>query len=330
MIEVAACGPLVTVQDDGRPGHLSQGLARGGAADPRARAEAAALLGGDAGAGIETPGAPVTLTLRVAAHVALTGAPMRATADGRVLAWHAAHALAAGTVLALRPAGAGGYAYVHVAGGLGTAEVMGARAAHLAAGIGAPLAAGDVLPCAASEGPARRLAAPPDRFGGGTLRLLPTPQTRLFPPEVRGRFEATAFLRDPRGNRQGVRLAAEGPGFATAGQLTLLSDFVLPGDVQMTGDGVPYVLGPECQTTGGYPRIGTVIAADLPRAMQAAPGDPLRFRFVTAEEARAAVPGPPAVEPLVRAPGDVPDLGAMQLVGGVVSAHAEEEAAWST
>ena len=56
----------------------------------------------------------------------------------------------------------------------------------------------------------------------------------------------------------------------------------------MTGDGVPYILGPECQTTGGYPRIGTVISADMPRAMQAVPGAKLRFRFVTLAEARAA------------------------------------------
>ena len=77
-----------------------------------------------------------------------------------------------------------------------------------------------------------------------------------------------------------------GPGFATEAQLNLLSDFILPGDVQMTGDGVPYILGPECQTTGGYPRIGTVISADMPRAMQAVPGAKLRFRFVTLAEAR--------------------------------------------
>lgn len=328
MIEVMSCGPLVTVQDDGRPGHLSLGLSRGGAADARARAEAAALL--DAvddglGAGIETPGAPLTLKLYLDALVALTGAPMRAAADGRALAWGAAHGLSAGAVLALRPIGTGVYSYVHVGGGFDLPLVLGSRGAHLTAGIGAPLEAGDRLPCAASSGSARRLAGGGDRMGGGEIRLVPTPQTRLFPPDVVERFAATEFTRDPRGNRQGVRLATGGEGFATGGQFTLLSDFVLPGDVQMTGDGVPYLLGPECQTTGGYPRIGTVIEADLPRALQAPPGAPLRFRFVTREEARAAAPPPPRTEPLVRAPGEVGDLLGMQLVSGVVSAHAAEE-----
>lgn len=324
MIGILSCGRLVTVQDDGRPGHLSQGLSQGGAADARARVEAAALLGTDPGAGLEMPGAALRVRLDVAAFVALTGAPMRATADGRALAWNAAHPLPAGTVLDLRPGGAGVYSYLHVPGGFDTPEILGGRGAHLTVGIGAALEPGDRLACAASTGDPVRLSRPEDRMGGGILRLLPTPQTRLFPAEVLERFGATGFTRDARGNRQGVRLAMAGDGFATGGQLTLLSDFVLPGDVQMTGDGVPYILGPECQTTGGYPRIGTIITADLPRALQAVPGAPLRFRFVGMLEARAARAGAPSVEPLVRDPADVPDLLSMQLVGGVISAHGPE------
>ncbi|WP_299815200.1 urea amidolyase [uncultured Jannaschia sp.] len=323
MMEVLSCGPLVTVQDDGRPGHLSQGLARGGAADTLARLEARALLG-EIGAGIEMPGTPLQVALRVPALVALTGAPMRAETDGRRLAWNAVHALPVDSVLDLRPSGRGAYSYLHVEGGFDTVEIMGSRAAHLIAGIGTPLAAGDTLSCAASRG-TDRTVEPVRRFGGGVLRVVPTPQTALFPEAERARFEGTIFRRDPRGNRQGVRLAFDGAGFATEGQLNLLSDFILPGDVQMTGDGVPYILGPECQTTGGYPRIGTVIGADLPRALQAMPGDELTFRFVTLDEARAAAHRRPAAAPLVRAPAEVADLGAMQLVSGVVSARMEDE-----
>ncbi|UWQ20976.1 biotin-dependent carboxyltransferase family protein [Jannaschia sp. W003] len=317
MIEVLHCGPLVTVQDGGRPGHLALGLARGGAADRRALAEARALLG-RCGAGIESPGLPLTLRFGAPCAVALTGAPMRAKADGRALRWHASHMLAAGMVLRLRPLGAG-YSYVTPAGGLDWPEVMGSQAAHPIAGIGRALRPGDRLGPGA-EGPSRVLRRPEERFNGGTLRCVVTPQTALFPEAERARFEATAFRRDPRGNRQGVRLAMDGEGFRAEGQLSLLSDFILPGDVQMTGDGVPFVLGPESQTTGGYPRIAHVIAADLPRAMQAPPGAELRFRFVTLAEARAAAPGPPATEALVRDPRDV-DLLAHQLVDGVVDAR---------
>jgi allophanate hydrolase len=317
MIEVLVCGPLVTVQDGGRTGFLSQGLARGGAADRRALDEAAALLGGD-GAGIESPGSPLTLRFGVATRVALTGAGMRADLSGRALAWHAAHPVAAGEVLSLRPSGRGVYSYVTPQGGIGTEAVMGSRAAHLIAGIGHALAPGDRLAVGPGGGAARALTPCPDRFEGGALRLVETPQTRLYPPEEIARFEAATFRRDPRGNRQGVRL--DGPSFTAEGQLSLLSDFVLPGDVQLTGDGVPYILGPECQTTGGYPRIGHVIDADLPRALQAPPGAQIRFRFVEVVEARAARPGPPGTRALTRDAREA-DLAAAQLIGGVVSAR---------
>ena len=322
MIEILACGPMVTIQDRGRPGHLSDGLARGGAADRRALDEAAALLGHD-GAGIETPGSPLRLRAEVDVQIALTGAPMQARIGDRAIAWNTAQTLRAGEVLDLRPSGQGVYSYVHVGGGVQTDMMMDSRAAHLIANIGRPLAGGDRLPCAASGGPARKVA-PTDRLGGGEIRLVPTPQTRLFAQAELDRFGATRFKRDIRGNRQGVKLSMEGDGFATDGQLTLLSDFILPGDVQMTGDGVPYVLGPECQTTGGYPRIGTVIEADLPRALQAVPGAVLTFRFVTPDVARAARPARPVVTALVRNPAEMTDLLAQQLISGVVSARTQD------
>ncbi len=95
-------------------------------------------------------------------------------------------------------------------------------------------------------------------------------------------------MRNPRANRQGVRLDHDGAPFSTRAQLNHVSDFIAEGDVQMTGDGTPCVLLAECQTMGGYPRIGTVLPADLPRVAQARAGEELRFRFVTVDEAGAA------------------------------------------
>jgi allophanate hydrolase len=102
---------------------------------------------------------------------------------------------------------------------------------------------------------------------------------------------------------------------------------VQPGDIQLTGDGAPYILLAECQTTGGYPRIGTVLPCDLPVVVQAAPGTVLRFRFVTRAEGLAAC-APEAgtfddlrrrVRPLVRAAADIPDLLGHQLISGVTA-----------
>jgi 5-oxoprolinase (ATP-hydrolysing) subunit C len=128
-----------------------------------------------------------------------------------------------------------------------------------------------------------------------------------------------------------VRLAFEGAPFLGAAGLSLVSEVVQPGDVQLTGDGAPYVLLAECQTTGGYPRIGTVLPCDLPRVAQAAPGAALRFRFVSVEEALAACRTEAEtladlrrrLRPLVRAAEDMADLLGHQLISGVTAGEEE-------
>lgn len=327
-------GPGLTVQDLGRPGWLSEGLSRGGAADRLAVLEGAALLGQEPDlAAVEMAGFGGVFEATAPLRIALTGAPMAARAGDRTLAWNAVHHLGAGERLSIGGARAGVYGYLHVGGGIATEPVMASRSAHLAARIGARLAAGDRLPLGQDPGagtPAMRLD-PEARFGGGEVRLLPVPQTALFSARDLRRFAETEFRRDPKGNRQGVRLAFAGAPFAGAAGLSLVSEVVQPGDVQLTGDGAPYVLLAECQTTGGYPRIGTALPCDLPVVAQAAPGAPLRFRFVTVEEGLAACPAEREtlgqlrrkLRPVVRAPEDIPDLLGYQLVSGVTAGEEE-------
>ena len=150
---------------------------------------------------------------------------------------------------------------------------MGARSAHLTAGIGALLADGDRLALGEDTGTLTGLILPvEDRFSGGSLRVVPSIQTENFSKADHQRFAQTEFTRDPRGNRMGVRLAFEGAPFQVEDQLGIVSEIIVPGDIQITGDGAPFILLGECQTIGGYPRIATVIPTDLPRVAQAAPG----------------------------------------------------------
>jgi len=140
-------------------------------------------------------------------------------------------------------------------------------------------------------------------------------------------------MRDARGNRMGARLEFEGAPFAASGQLSILSEVIVPGDIQMTGDGTPFVLLPECQTTGGYPRIGTVIPADLPRVAQAGPGISLRFEVIELQDAveihrrhvAALAKLPSTIRPLLRRPEDISDLLSYQLISGVISGHDDKE-----
>lgn len=327
-LEILQAGPGVTVQDDGRPGYIALGLSRGGAADRLALAEGAALLRQPVGAALEVAGFGGRFRADVPWRVALTGAPMKATLDGTVLPWNAGHPVPAGAVLAIGGALRGVYGYLTVGGGFDLPEELGARSAHLNAGLGRLLEQGDRLPLRADEGRDSGLALDPeDRFGGGTLRVLPSLQTGFFPPEMRGRFTEEVFCRDSRGNRMGIRLLPPGEGYGLESGQSILSEIITPGDIQVPGDGAPYILLYECQTTGGYPRIGTVIPADLPRVAQAAPGAELSFRFVTRDEAleaeaayRRTVEGlAGAVRPLVRHPADVPDLLSHTLISGVTA-----------
>ncbi len=324
-IIVQKAGPGVTLQDQGRAGYLAQGLSQGGAADRLALCEGAVLLGQPTTtAAIEIAGSFLTVTVTAPVRIALTGVPMRARCNGDALVWQASHHLPAGSTLELS-ASAGGYSYLHLGGGIAGDEVLGAKSAHLAAGIGQMITAGDRLAISDHDAGRAGLALEAELATEGPIRLVATPQTALFGESELARFTATAFRKDSRSNRMGQRLVLDGAGFGAQAGLAILSETVVPGDIQITGDGAPFVLLSECQTTGGYPRIGTVLPCDLPRFLRTPPGAEMTFAFVALDEAvrlelaeqdrRDALAS--HLRPLIRDPQTIPDLLAYQLISGV-------------
>ncbi len=160
-MKVLRAGPGISVQDFGRSGMLGQGLSRGGALDPVELVEGALLLGQDPTlAALEIAGSFLTLAATQPVHIVLTGAPMRATLDGAAIAWNASHLLTAGGRLDLG-ASPGGVSYLHLGGGIAAPQVLGSRAAHLTAGIGQMVAAGDILPVGQDKGTRIGLTLPP-------------------------------------------------------------------------------------------------------------------------------------------------------------------------
>ncbi|MGP6089838.1 biotin-dependent carboxyltransferase family protein [Antarctobacter jejuensis] len=332
-LEILRAGPGVTLQDMGRAGHLALGLSRGGAADCLALAEGAALLGQAAG----------TLALEMAAmggdfeatediRIALTGAPMRATIDGEPVAWHASHLLPAGARLSIGAVTRGCYGYLHVGGGFVAETFLGAGSAHIATGIGRVMQDGDTLEIGPDKGGATGLLLEPeDRFNGGSVRLTASFQTHLFAESERERLQSEPLRRAARANRMGVALKPQSGGYHIEGGRNVVSEIVLPGDIQITGDGTPFVLMSECQTTGGYPRIGTVLPCDLPRVAQAPAGAELRFRFVDLDEAvaleRAETKWRAELgkhrRPLIRDPRRMRDLLSYTLISGVITGYEE-------
>ncbi|MBY5933715.1 biotin-dependent carboxyltransferase family protein [Tateyamaria omphalii] len=329
-LHVHQVGPGVAVQDLGRTGYLAKGLTRGGAADRLAVFEGAALLRQPAHlAVLEMVGTGGTFEATEDIRIALTGAEMTAQIDGATAAWNASHKLTKGSLLSIGPTRTGTYGYLHVGGGFAAEVMLGSRATHQSCGLGDLVAAGDRLPVGQDKSDEVGLTLPSDtRFGGGTVRIVPSMQTDAFADDTRARFEQTIFRRDPRANRQGIRMDSDGEGFSTPKALGIVSEVIVPGDIQITGDGTPFVLMAESQTTGGYPRIGTVLPCDLPRVAQAPAGAALQFQFVTLDEgaaiearARAAWDAlPKSATPLVRDPASIQDLLSYQLVGGAVSA----------
>lgn len=321
---VETAGPAVSVQDLGRPGGLGQGLSRGGAADRLGFMDGAILLGQSPKlAAIEMAGMGGTFSVTAPTRIALSGARMRASLEGAPLEWNASHLALPGMRLDIGAAEDGVYGYLHFGGGLATEQELGGRGFHRIAGLGRLITAGDTMPLGYDP----NVDAPPMRLparlkSSGPLRVMPGPQSEMFNDNVRAIFEAASFVRSPRANRQGVRLDHDGPPFATEGQLTLVSDFICEGDIQMTGDGTPFVLLAECQTMGGYPRIGTVIPVDIARVAQAMPGDTLTMRLITTAEAEALWQSDEdyikmrasAKAPRVRDPREMADLLSYELI----------------
>ena len=323
-------GPAVTVQDMGRLGLIADGLSRGGAMDRLALLEATALLQRPRILpALEIAGFGGRFRFDIDTRIALTGAPMVATLNGQGLAWNQTHHIPKGAELELGACKSGSYGYLTFAGGMQTPLHLGSQATHLMAGIGCNLVPGDRLPI----GPDPDLGAPQlgltvdQRTEGGVLHVVAGPQTDLFDDATRTAFFGATFTKSNRANRQGVGFDHPDLKFTSSVAAGLASDFIMQGDIQQTGDGVPYVLMAECQTMGGYPRIGTVIPADLPKLAQAQPGKSFSFKLISHEEAEArqkseaevlkALRG--QVAPVVRNPADMGDLLSYQLISGITA-----------
>lgn len=298
-IDVLRGGTLCSVQDLGRHGLRHLGISQCGAMDPLALQQANLLLGNSPGAaGLELSLGPVQLLFSQATRIALTGVDFAArlqTPDGDDLAVLNGHPLPvqAGAVLSLpRPAIPGARGYLAVAGGIDVPLVLGSRSTDLKAGFGGhggrALQAGDALPVGLTSStldPGRRGVrgfAPTH-----VLRALPGPDYTRFTTTAHTGFWLQPWRINPQSNRMGLRL--NGAPLALHSTVNLLSAGVLPGDVQVPPDGLPIVLGVDCQTTGGYPRIASVIQADLWQLAHLSPLTSVYFQPVTHAVAQEAL-----------------------------------------
>jgi antagonist of KipI len=287
-------GLLTTVQDLGRWGHQATGVPVAGPMDTYSHRLANLLVGNDpSAAGLEITLIGPELEFDSRTTLAICGADFDITCDGQTMPTGLSFAVAAGARLHFGRRRAGARAYVAVAGGLQTPLVLGSRATHLVSAMGGiegrALVAGDRLPILPSPPgrPRRAIGILLPSTGRVRLRLLPGPQADAFPPEAAHTLATVSFRVSPRSNRMGYRL--EGPPLVRYERPEPISEPLAFGAIQVPAAGEPILLMADRQTAGGYPKIASVIAADLPIAGQLAPGDTIEFSWSSRPEAAAAL-----------------------------------------
>jgi biotin-dependent carboxylase-like uncharacterized protein len=304
MIEILSTGALATVQDQGRFGTLKWGVGTSGAMDGLALACGNILLGNDeSAAGIEIQVFPFKVRFVAACAFAVTGADCAARLDGLPLPPWWARGAKAGQVLELGLPRQGlwqaGRAYLCVAGGIDVPVALGSRSTQLRGAFGGldgrTLRNGDRLGVGATT-----VAAHSPEFGltppvcDMPLELDGLPAVRVLTAAEYGDYtiESQAALWDepwritPQSNRYGYRL--NGTPLIPVKPLELRSHGIVPGVIQVPHGGQPIVQMHDAQPSGGYPKIGTVIEADLWRLGQAPIGSRIRFIETTWEEAVSA------------------------------------------
>lgn len=283
-------GPHVSIQDSGRPGHMRFGVPASGPMDGLAFAAANLALGNPAGqAGVEVSAGGLSLTcLSGAVTLAIAGGGFILQTAGRRLGSWTVLTLTEGDHLTLRPGPWGSWAYLAFAGRIDAPQWLESQSTHAASGMGGGrIVSGQSLILSDTETRPHRhgpipcpvMARPRHR-----LRCVPGPQDRFFAPEVLRQDLAKAIFQvSDAYDRMGIRL--KGPALPPINALGIPSEPILRGSVQVSGDGVPTVLMADHQTTGGYPKIATVLGCDLDAFAQCRPRDRVGFVPVTPDEA---------------------------------------------
>jgi biotin-dependent carboxylase-like uncharacterized protein len=292
MIQILSAGSLATVQDLGRTGVLNLGVGWSGAMDPLALAAGNILLNNEQNAAaVEIALFPFRVRFARSTLFAVTGADCSPRLDEMpVIPWWAQRA-ESGQVLSLsfpkKAAWQASRSYLCIAGGIDVPIVLGSRSTQLRGAFGGyegrPLHDGDTLPTADVPGRPRSgfglippgLALPFDVDGIPAVRVLPAAEYDCFTPSSREALWSGTWKITPQSNRYGYRLA--GDELKPVRTLELRSHGIVPGVIQVPHGGQPIIQMRDAQPTGGYPKIGTVIDADLWRLGQVPIGSSIRF-----------------------------------------------------
>lgn len=279
---------LTTVQDLGRDGFGPMGVSASGAADALALRIGNRLVGNpESSAALEMTLLGGTFLFQRDAVIAVTGSDFASP----VPLWTAAQ-IRAGQTLAFGATRSGARCYLCVRGGIVVPLFLGSASTHILSGLGGfqgrALRKGDILAFGALDTDFFPQTAPPETLQmlapRKVLRVTAGPQEGWFSPSSRDGFYTGAYRVREESNRMGLRL--DGPAIECSDNRPMITEPVSLGAIQVPAGGQPIILFVEQQTTGGYPKIANVIAADLSSVGQLRPRDTVRFEQVTIAQAR--------------------------------------------
>ncbi|MGL1834833.1 biotin-dependent carboxyltransferase family protein [Rhodocyclaceae bacterium SMB388] len=335
-LTIVSAGAYASVQDKGRFGFRRIGVPCSGTLDPNLLAIANALAGNpaghpaiecfDGGQQFEAKHGAVRVAIAGDVRLEITGP------DGpRAAAAWRSHVLEPGDTLRIIRMERGRIALLAVSG-LVIPRQMNSASTYVRAGLGGwqgrALHAGDRLPAAAADAaPARSLPRPPE-YDDDPIRLVLGPQHTHFDAVARETFLGQTYTVSAATDRMGIRLNGEPIRHDLDRGQEIVSDAIVPGAIQVPGNGLPIVLLADAQTAGGYPKIATVITTDLPRLAARRPGEQVRFVAISAAEGESAARQQAtkladAIASIRLIAGEGVDLRALyqnNLVGGVVDA----------
>jgi antagonist of KipI len=289
-IQVKSPGLLTTIQDLGRYGYSHLGISPAGAADQVSFRIGNLLVGNDENApALEMTSIGATLEFEERAIAAITGAECDCRLGAYAVPNKTAIEIPPGGVLKCGGMRIGMRAYLAVQGGFDVRRVMGSASTHIGGRLGGldgrKLKAGDELRVRVHGAGRQRTLKPGalDGLFGTIIRVTRGSQQEWFGPEAYDRLFSSAYSVSEQSDRRGLRL--KGEPIPPREQAPLITDGNPLGGIQVPQDGQPILLFVDQQTTGGYPKIASVIMADMHRVGQLRPRDEVRFSEVTIPEA---------------------------------------------
>lgn len=293
-IKVNYAGFFTTIQDLGRSGFQKFGVSPSGAMDQTSMVLANVLVGNSVGdAVLEMTAIGPILEFSCDSVIAMTGGNMEPKLNDKPLEMNQAYEIKAGDVLSFSFAKSGFRTYLAIAGGINVPEVMGSRSTFvkckMGGFLGRQLKTGDCIPIIESKGVLKNInqrQVPYTAYEEDiTVRVIEGPQEDYFSKNALNTFYSECYRVSEDSDRMGYKL--KGKAIIPEKSADIISDGIAFGSIQIPSNGQPIVMLADRQTTGGYPKIGTVCSVDLPKLVQCKPGGKVRFKKIDVNKANA-------------------------------------------